>query len=378
MLRLIWRVLRSPWDLLVFLTWLVGKVLRSARFWIAFLVLLIATLVIYYASSDKWTPFTRDVYVQAYVIQVAPRVEGEVVQVLVQENQPVEKGDLLFVIDPRPYEHRVRTLEAKRAWVIQQVAQLESDWQAEKAEEARLTAEESYARTVFDQESRIFKDEATTERRYVEARQKYQAAQAARERSKALARQKEQALQARLGSVHALVAEVEAQLATAQLDLEWTRIRAAATGFVSNAQLRVGSHVKAGQAVLTLIDGTQFWIVANFRETNLEYMQPGQPTEISLKKYPGRIFHGQVQSLGWGVGEGQGVPSGELPRLNNAPVWLHPAQRFPVRVVLDPSENVILQVGMKGSVTVFVEDRPVLGPLARFWQMVEAWLHYLG
>jgi len=377
-LWLTWRVVRSPWDLLLWVRSLGGKVLRSARFWIVFLFLLIATLVVYYALADKYTPFTRDAYVQAYVIQVAPRVEGEVVQVAVQENQPVQQGELLFVIDPRPYEHRVRTLDARRVWAIQQVAQLESELDAEKAEEARLTAEEGYARTVFDQESRIFKDDATTERKYVEARQKYQAAKAARERSKALARQKEQALQAKLGSVHALVAEAEAQLATAKLDLGWTEVRAAATGFVSNVQLRVGSHVKAGQPVLTLIDGTQFWIVGNFRETNLKYMQPGQPVEISLKKYPARIFRGWVQSVGWGVGEGQGVPSGDLPRLGSAPVWLHPAQRFPVRVVLDPSENVELQVGMKGSVTVFVEEQPVLTPLARFWQEVEAWLHYLG
>lgn len=378
LLGLTGRALRSPWDLLNWLSRMSARVLRSARFWIVFLLLLIATLVVYYATSDKWTPFTRDVYVQAYVVQVAPRVAGEVVQVLVQENQPVTRGDLLFVIDPRPYEHRVTTLEAKRSLAIQQVAQMESDLQAEKAEEARLSAEESYARTVFDQESQIFKKEATTERKYVEARQKYQAARSARERSKALARQKEQALEARLGSDHALIAEVEAQLATAQLDLEWTKVRAAATGYVSNVQLRVGSHVRDGQPVLTLIDGTQFWIVANFRETNLEFMHPGQPAEISLKKYPGRIFRGQVQSLGWGVGEGQGVPSGELPRLNNAPIWLHPAQRFPVRVVLDPSEDVLLQVGMKGSVTVFVEEEPILGPLARFWQLVDAWLHYLG
>ena len=102
------------------------------------------------------------------------------------------------------------------------------------------------------------------------------------------------------------------------LDLESTRVKASARGFVSNVQLRVGSHFKAGQHALTLIDGTQFWIVANFRETNLEYMVPGQPAEISLKKYPGRLFKGRVRNLGWGVGQGQGVPSGELPRLNSA------------------------------------------------------------
>src|SRR5438874_9955433 len=114
------------------------KLLRSARAWILFIVLLIAALVTYYVLSDRYTPFTTDAYVQAYVVQVAPRVEGQVVRVYVQENQSVNKGDILFEIDRRPFEHRVALLEAKRVEAVQQVAQLESDLAAAKAEDARL------------------------------------------------------------------------------------------------------------------------------------------------------------------------------------------------------------------------------------------------
>src|SRR5262245_13868849 len=98
----------------------------SARAWVLGVLFLVALVIAYYVLSDRYTPFTTDAYVQAYVIQVAPRVEGEIVRVHVVENQRVEKGDVLFEIDPRPFEHRVELLEAKLVEAIQQVAELAS------------------------------------------------------------------------------------------------------------------------------------------------------------------------------------------------------------------------------------------------------------
>src|SRR5262245_22198874 len=103
------------------------RLLLSARAWVLFILLVIVALVAYYVLSDRYTPFTTDAYVQAYVIQVAPRVEGQVVRVQVRENQAVKKGALLFEIDRRPFQHRVDQLIAKRALAVQQVAQLEAE-----------------------------------------------------------------------------------------------------------------------------------------------------------------------------------------------------------------------------------------------------------
>src|SRR5262245_19281179 len=94
------------------------KLLRSVRVWVLVTLLLIAALITYYIFSDLYTPFTTEAYVQAYVIQVAPRVEGQVVRVCVEENQAVSNGDLLFEIDPRPYEHQVELLTAKRVEAV--------------------------------------------------------------------------------------------------------------------------------------------------------------------------------------------------------------------------------------------------------------------
>src|SRR6476660_84913 len=136
------------------------RLLLSARAWVLFVLLVIVALVAYYVLSDRHTPFTTDAYVQAYVIQVAARVEGQVVRVHVQENQAVKKGEPLFEIDPRPFEYRVALLEAKRVDVIQQVAQLGSELAASKADDTRLAAEEAYARAVYEQEKEIFKQKA--------------------------------------------------------------------------------------------------------------------------------------------------------------------------------------------------------------------------
>src|SRR5215467_3459256 len=162
-----WRVFRAvllfPWTLLKALALWPWKTLKaflsggrrlllSARVWVLFVLLVIAALVAYYVLSDRHTPFTSDAYVQAYVIQVAARVEGQVVHVHVKENQTVKKGEVLFEIDPRPFQYRVALLEAKEVDVAQQVAQMESELAAARADDARLAAEETYARAVYDQE----------------------------------------------------------------------------------------------------------------------------------------------------------------------------------------------------------------------------------
>jgi multidrug resistance efflux pump len=362
---------------LVSLMRIVRSLLLSARAWVLFVLSIIAALVLYYVLSDRRTPFTTDAYVQAYVVQVAARVEGQVVGVYVQENQAVKKDELLFEIDPRPFEYRVALLEAKRVDAIQQVAQMESELAAAKAEDARLVAEETYARTVYDQEAAIYKQKATTDRKYVDAVQRYNAAQAARQRGIAQTHKAEQALAARIGEEHALVAAVRAQLEEAKLNLEWTRIYAPANGYVTNVQLRVGAYVHVGMPVITCIDGDQWWVVANYRENSLENLRPGQPVGLTFNTYPGRIFHGVVQTVGWGVDEGQGSPSGNLPAIQEPKNWIRLAQRFQVRITPELPDGYPLRVGATASAAVYTQDGYWLNPVTRFWQRVVATFDYL-
>jgi multidrug resistance efflux pump len=353
------------------------RVLLSARAWVLFILLIIATIVAYYILSDCYTPFTTDAYVQAYVIQVAPRVEGEVVRVYVQENQAVKKNDLLFEIDPRPFQYQIAVLEAKRVEAVQQVAQLDSDLVAAKAEDERLVAEEAYAHVVNDQEQEIYKREATTNRLYVQAVQNYKAAQAALTRSRAEIRKAEQALAARVGEEHALVAEVSAQLAQAKLNLEWSQVRAPANGYVTNVQLREGSFIHVGAPVITCIDADHWWIVANYRENSLENLRPGQSVGLTMNSYPGRVFPGVVQTVGWGVDQGQGAPSGNLPAVGEPKNWIRLAQRFQVRITPQLPADHPLRVGATASVVVYTRDDFWLNGVTKVVQNIEAHLDYL-
>ena len=353
------------------------KLLRSARAWVLFILLVIAGLAAYYVYSDRYTPFTTDAYVQAYVVQVAPRVEGQVVRVYVRENQAVKQGDLLFEIDRRPFEHRVAMLEAKRVKATHEVAQMESELAAAKAEDARLVAEEAYARTVHEQEKEIYKQEATTDRKYVEAVQKHKAAQAALERSRAQVRKAGEALAARVGDEHALVAEVEAQLAEARLDLDWARVYAPCDGLITDLQLREGAYTHTGQAALTVIDTSRWLVVANFRENALTRLREGQPARVALRGAPGRLFDARVVSVGRGVCQGQGVPSGQLPDVKVPANWVPPAQRFQVRLTLDDPDAVPLRVGMTGSVAVYTEPEGAINDVTHGWHQVIAWLYHI-
>jgi multidrug resistance efflux pump len=353
------------------------RVLLSARAVVLFLLLLIGVIVAYYVLSDHYTPFTTDAYVQAYVVQVAPRVEGQVVHVYVQENQSVKKGELLFEIDPRPFQYRVELLEAKRKEAVQQVAQLKSELAAAKHEDDRLVAEEAYAKTVRDQETEIYKGEATTNRRYVEAVQKYKAAQSALERSRAQVRKAEQALEAEIKGEHALVAQVDAQLAEARLNLEWTRVYAPANGHVTNVQLREGSYVHVGTPVLTFVDGEQWWVVANYRENSLPNVRPGQRVGVAFSSDPGRIFPGVVESVGWGVEQGQGTPSGNLPAVKEPPNWIRLSQRFQVRVRPELPPEYPLRVGATANVVVYTHEGYWLNDVTDDWQKVVAYFDYL-
>jgi len=207
--------------------------------------------------------------------------------------------------------------------------------------------------------------------------QRYRVAQAARGRSEAQTRKIERALAARIGGEHALVAETKAQLADALLNLKWTRIRAPANGYVTNVQLREGSYVHIGTPVVTCIDGDRWWVVANYRENSLEYIRPGQRAGLSFNTYPGRIFPGKVATVGWGVYQGQGLPSGNLPVVNEPQNWIRLAQRFPVWVTPEMPAGHPLRIGATASVAIYTREKFWLNGFTRVWHRIVAAFDYI-
>src|SRR5262249_61709357 len=122
------------------------------------------------------------------------------------------------------------------------------------------------------------------------------------------------------------------------------------------------------------IDTGHWLVVANFRENSVVGLRVGQPARVALRGLPGQLWHARVVSVGWGVSQGQGVPSGQLPDVKIPTSWVPPAQRFQVRLALEEPEAVPLRVGMTGSAAVSTESEGVLNDLTRAWHQVLALL----
>jgi multidrug resistance efflux pump len=378
-----YRTMRTPLSLLgrvaSFVLWpfvLLRRLAGSFRFWVVAIVALLALMVVYYVLAERHTPITTDAYVQAYVIQVAPQVSGQVVRVHVREGEPVKAGTLLFELDPRTFEHRIAYLEAKQVEAEQQVKQLAAELAAARANHERLLAEEGYAGAVYRQEQQIYKTDSTTERKYLDALQKHKASQATVQQSVENVRRNEDALNAKIAGEHTLVAQVKAQLAEARLNLLYTRVHAPCDGTITNLQLRDGAYVHTGQAALALIDTGHWFIVANFRENSLDRLREGQPARIAFRAEPSQFFRARVYAIGGGVSQGQGVPSGLLPDIQRPSGWIPPSQRFQVRLVLDDPAAPPLRVGMTASASVYTEPEGWLNDVTEGWHQVIAWLYY--
>jgi multidrug resistance efflux pump len=356
---------------------LIGRALRSFVFWLLVLLAVIVALVAYYVIADRDTPLTTDAYVQAYVVRVAPQVSGLVVRVHVGEGNAVRKGDVLFELDHRPFQHRVEMLEAKLVTTRREVKQLDSQLAAEEAEHRRLTAEDELARYLSERDFRIYQGGATTERKATSSALGYKASRAAVDRSARLIQHIREAIDARVGPENSLVAQVEAELAEARLNLGYSTVLAPSDGVITDMQLREGDFAHVGEAVLSCVDPGRWLVVANYRERSLERLRPGQRALVTFRAAPGRIYGARIFALGWGVNQGQGVPSGDLPDVPRLQNWVPPSQRFQVRLALDDPDAAPLRVGTTCTVTTIADPASPIMPLTRFIHKFVALWYYL-
>ena len=368
--RAVLRALGAPFR------WL-GRVLRSFRFWLTVLLIVLVLLVTYYIIADRDTPLTTDAYLQAYVVQVAPQVSGLVVGVHVREESVVRKGDLLFELDHRPFQHRLDNLVAQLVTTRRQVSQLYTQLAMEEAEHRRLQAEDELARYLYDRDARIYQGGATTERKFTNSAQNYKASRAAVEKSAHSIQHIREAIDARVGKENSMVAQVEAELAEARLNLEYSYVYAPCDGVITNLQLREGDYAHVGEGMLSCVDRTRWLVVANYRERSLERLRTGQRALVTFRAAPGRIYPARIYALGWGVAQGQGVPSGNLPAVAPLQNWVPPSQRFQVRFALDQPEAAPLRVGTTCTVTtIAVPASPIIPVTRLIHRLVALWYYF--
>jgi multidrug resistance efflux pump len=342
---------------------------------------LIALSLIWYLLADRFTPYTQQARIQAYVVPVAAEVSGRVTGVFVHNNQDVNAGDVLFEVDAEPFRiaaDRARAdLETTRRQVGAGTAGIESARAALRA----AIANEVKARQDSDRLERLYQeDEGTVSLRRLEiARATHEQAESQVEGARA---EVERATEQQGGNEaeNAQLRSAAGALEKAQLDLANARIRARSSGVVTDLRTEVGQFAAAGSPVMTLIAIRDVWISADMTENNLGHLKPGTRVSIALDVLPGEVFEGKVRSIGYGVSVGQSTPAGSLPTVQNSRDWLRPAQRFPVIVEFDESERARLRdlrVGGQAEVMAFPTQGNPLNPLGHVFIRLMSWLSYV-
>ncbi|MFX1675534.1 HlyD family secretion protein [Paraburkholderia sp. A2WS-5] len=351
-----------------------GKALK----WI---VWLIVVSLIWYLLADRFTPYTQQARVQAFVVPVAAEVAGRITRVVVHNNQEVKAGDVLFEIDSDQYRVAVDRARADYETTRRQIGASTAGIDSAQASLRAALANEVKARQDSERLERLYReDEGTVSLRRIEvARATHEQAQSQVEAARAeVERAREQ--QGGSEAQNAQLRSAAAAVKKAELDLADTRIKARTGGVITDLRAEVGQFAAAGNPVMTLIAIRDVWVSADMTENNLGRLRPGTPVEISLDALPGEVFSGKIRSIGYGVSTGQSTPPGSLPTVQNSRDWLRPAQRFPVIVEFDPNERTRLRdmrVGGQAEVMAFPTQTNPLNPLGRVFVRVMSWVSYI-
>jgi membrane fusion protein, multidrug efflux system len=281
---------------------------------------------------------TDDAQIETHVEPVIPKVGGHVTEVLVEDNQRVEKGQLLLRIDERDLRARVATAAADLANSLAAAAATRSAVSAAETERRRTAAD-------------LARYQALRQKEEI-SQQQYDAARAAAEAAEAQTRaQSEQ-----VAAAAAKIAQKQADLDLAKLQLSYATVTAPGSGWVTRKNVEVGQFVQPGQPLLAIVSEEQPWVVANYKETQLKKMRVGQPAIVTVDAYPKRELHGHVDSIAAATGARFAL----LPPDNATGNFTKVVQRVPVKIVFDepPDPEHRLRAGMSVTAIVDVRENP--------------------
>jgi multidrug resistance efflux pump len=297
-------------------------------------------------------PRTDDAYVRANVVGVAPHVSGPITELPVQDNQHVRQGQLLFVVDARPYRSAVDKAEADLALTNLQISALGDSIRAARAREAQLEADAAYDRQYLERIQPLLSRHFVTANDVFNARSRLEAAEAAVASAHSEVSKAQNDL-GQYGDINARRKAAEAALYDAKLNVEYCYIRAPFDAYVTNLNIAVGQYANEGREVMSLVDNRTWYVLANFRENFLGYIRPGMRVEVYLLSYPNKRFHGRVQGVGWALYQGNGASVAGLPEVEETLNWVRLSQRFPVRIILeDPDPAFPFRMGSTAVVTI--------------------------
>jgi multidrug resistance efflux pump len=366
------------------LVWLVFFYFRWLKFTIAWGVVSVFfglhLLIIFMIGLRFVTPYSTDATMVQHTIQLTPRLSEPtlVTKVLVERNEHVKKGTPLFQFDRRPYEYKVRQLEAQLAKARQDVLIDEADVAVAVHKIAKLKDELVYYKYQQKLSAGLAKRGAGPK----EDAEKWAAQVAAAEAGILEAQADEKRARLRYTSeidgVNTSVAETQAELDRARFFLDNTLMVAPEDGYLMNLQVRPGmvaGDIRFG-AIASFICDADRYLRADYFQENLKYVKPGQGVEVALDLYPGQIWRGTVEAIWQGSGSGQMLPSGTLPSFSYVPTDV-PQGQFAVIIRLDDPDQTKFPIGTQGRAAIYTNPKSTFVWLRKIGIRAYSWFNWL-
>ncbi|MBO9575421.1 MAG: HlyD family secretion protein [Sphingobium sp.] len=326
------------------------------RRWGKTAAMLVVPLAVVVGGGYAWMTSGRSVttdnaYVKRDISSVGSDVAGRIVDVRVRENQMVKQGDILFLIDQAPFKVTLAQANAAIANAQVTIGKLREDYSATNADIEGAKSDLYFAEEDLKRQQALMDQGFTTRTRFQQSQQAVATAQKVlnNARSDAAKAQAALATGSQVPGVNPQIAAAQAQRAQAELNLERTVVRAPISGRASQTErLQVGQMAVQGLPLVSIVASEKSWITANFKETDLDKMCPGQPADIKLDAYPDLKLKGHVSSIGGGTGSQFSI----LPAQNANGNWVKVTQRVPVRIDIDGTPSRTMIAGLSAKVTV--------------------------
>jgi len=293
------------------------KLIRYNLFWkFVTFGLWIAAAMTEIIFLGQYTPYSKEMFVQSYVVQMAPEYGGLVTEVYVTPNEHLKKGDPLFQMDPTPWQDKVDLMRAKLAAANSNVAELQQKVFEAQAEVERIKAELEVTRLEYEQLEASAQKSAVSRIRVEQVKRKILVLEAELKGAKAAQVTAQISLDSTVGGEHTEVAEVLAELAEAQYKVVHATVRAPSDGYVANLQIYPGAFVRLKQPVMAFVNTEEHWLVATVLQRGIQRIRPGDKAQVAFEMYPGKLFDAEIENVVWAAGEAQGVAGGVLPHLS--------------------------------------------------------------
>jgi multidrug efflux system membrane fusion protein len=326
------------------------------------LILLSAVIVALMVKENiRINPRTEDAQVRANVVGVAAQVGGSITAIHVKDNQPVRKGDLLFELDERPYAAELDKAKAQLALTELEINaykdQITSCEAALRESEANALYASNYAKRI---QALVGSNYVTTDKNELAQTQAQTTAAKVEQDKAALERAKN--LLGDSGNINVRRVAAQAAMRDAALKLSYCKVYAPCDGYVTNLQITPGVYASIGEQIFSIVDRKIWYVLAYFRETDLRHLRPGMAADVYCMAESGKKYQGIVQGIPKAVTElgspsentpgGQGLLSQVSPTID----FILLAQRYPVRIVLDETEEHSFRMGGTASVIIHTKS----------------------